>query len=67
MKKKFLLSLFVALVSLGTWLNVQAAELRGFVKQFTNEQARGLSNSPMVVFQRLSQVGTKLPTSIGLV
>lgn len=46
MKKKFLLSLFVALVSLGTWLNVQAAELRGFVKQFTNEQARGFVQQP---------------------
>lgn len=46
MKKKLLLSLFVALVSLGSWLNVQAAELRGFVKQFTNEQARSFVQQP---------------------
>ena len=46
MKKKLLLSLFVALVSLGSWLNVQAAELRGFVKQMTNEQARSFVQQP---------------------
>ena len=46
MKKKIFLSLFVALVSLGSWLNVQAAELRGFVKQMTNESAGSFVQQP---------------------
>lgn len=46
MNKKLFISFVVALISLGSWIGVEAAEIRGFVKQFTNEQARSFVQQP---------------------
>ena len=46
MKKKLWFSLFVAFISIGSWIDVSASELRGFVKQLTNEQARSFVQQP---------------------
>lgn len=46
MKKKLLFGLLVIMFAFGGWSHVQASELRGFVKQFTNEQARSFIQQP---------------------
>ncbi len=46
MKKKIAAGLVLASLSFGSWLTAEAAELRGFVKQFTNEQARSFVQQP---------------------